>query len=52
MRFMYIVKSAHAGPPTPELLEAVSFEGGVVPPVHCHPLGLKIDKGLAKPRRV
>jgi len=23
MRFMYIVKSAHAGPPTPELLEAM-----------------------------
>jgi hypothetical protein len=24
MRFMFIVKSAHAGPPTPELLEAMN----------------------------
>jgi len=23
MRFMYIVKSAHRGPPTPELMEAM-----------------------------
>jgi hypothetical protein len=23
MRFMFIVKSAHSGPPTPELLEAM-----------------------------
>ena len=24
MRFMFIVKSAHSGPPTPELLEAMN----------------------------
>ena len=33
MRFMFIVKSAHPGPPTPELIEAM------------HKLGLASDPG-------